>query len=344
VAILFFSGMNTNQKIKVLVIRFSSIGDIVLCSPVFRCLKKIPGKEIEVHLTTRKSFVSFTKNYPSLDKVIPLDNDTGDLIKELKKEEYDFVIDLHNNLRSIKVRNALGKPCQAFHKLNIQKWLLTNFKINRMPNVHIVDRLMDAASPLGIENDGLGLDFFIPDAERVEINSLPGQFHSGYIAFVIGGTHFTKRLPAEKILTICKKLKKPVVLLGGPEDATAGEFIALHSKNTVYNACGKYSLNGSASLVEQSAVVISHDTGLMHIAAALGKPIASIWGNTVPELGMYPYYPKNFPTEQSRIFEVKGLNCRPCSKIGYKKCPKKHFKCMQEIPTDEVAAWAGSFL
>jgi len=335
--------MTSKKKLKVLVIRFSSIGDIVLCSPVFRCLKKIPDKEIEVHLITKKAFVSFTQNYPGLDEVIPLEKDFKNLIKRLKTENYDFILDLHNNLRSLRVKTALGKPSRAFKKLNIQKWLLTNLKINKMPDVHIVDRLMEAARPLGIVNDGKGLDYYIPDNEKVNIEDIGEAFLDGYVGFVIGGTYATKRLPTEKIIDICIKLKKPVVLLGGPEDQKTGDDIVNAVGEKVKNACGKYSLNQSASLVEQADAIISHDTGLMHIAAAFQKPIASVWGNTAPELGMYPYFPDDFPSSGHRIFEIKDLYCRPCSKIGYDKCPKKHFRCMNEISTDSVAGWVNQW-
>jgi ADP-heptose:LPS heptosyltransferase len=334
--------MLEKRKIKVLVIRLSSIGDIILCSPVLRCLKKIQGTEIETHLLTKKSYLSFTSNYLYVDKIYAVEKGLRQVIKELKKNEYDFVLDLHNNLRTLRVRRALGKPSGAFHKLNIEKWLLTNFKIDRLPRIHIVDRLMDAAKPLGIENDGFGLDFFIPKRDRVDLKSLPTKFQKGYTGFVIGGTYATKRLPADKIIDICRKLDKPVILLGGPEDKDTGDFIAYQSGDKVLNSCGSYSLNQSASLVEQAQTIISHDTGLMHIAAAFSKPIASVWGNTVPELGMYPYFPKEYPAENSRIFEIKPLYCRPCSKIGYNKCPQKHFRCMNEIPTQEIADWVNS--
>lgn len=331
--------MSSKSHIKVLVIRFSSIGDIVLCSPVLRCLKKISGKSVEVHFLTKIQFASFAGNYPYIDKIHTLENDLNKTIAELKPENFDFVLDLHNNLRSFRVKHALGKPSAAFRKLNTKKWLLTNFKIDRLPRIHIVDRLMEAASPLGVTNDGQGLDFFIPDFQQVAVSKFPEAYREGYVAFVIGGTYSTKRLPNDQIVAIIKMLNYPVILLGGPEDKQTGEEIEKLLPGKAYNGCGAFSLNGSASLVEQSAAVISHDTGLMHIAAALHKPVASVWGNTVPELGMYPYYPSYREDIPHKIFEIKNLSCRPCSKIGYKKCPKGHFKCMNEINPKEVAGW-----
>ena len=126
---------------------------------------------------------------------------------------------------------------------------------------------------------------------------------------------------------LCEKLFEPIVLLGGPEDASRAEEIVEAVGAKVFNACGKFKLDESASLVEQASWIITHDTGLMHIAAAFNKQIYSVWGNTIPQFGMYPY----MTASNSKIIEVQGLGCRPCSKIGYDKCPKGHFKCMQEI-------------
>ena len=334
--------MQSSAKIKVLVIRFSSIGDIVLCTPVIRCLKNIPDKDTEVHFLTKKSFAGFLSANPHIDKIHTLGKSLKSVITLLKQENYDYIVDLHNNLRSLRVKLALGKPSGSFNKLNKQKWLLTNFKYNRMPDIHIVDRYMAAAAPLGIKNDHKGLDFFIPHADKIKPEDLPEGFGDGYTAFVIGGTYATKRLPDDMIVDICRKLLKPVILLGGPEDADAGYRIAAAVGQKVFNACGKYSLNASASLVEQATAIISHDTGLMHIAAAFGKPVASVWGNTVPELGMYPYQPGP-KANASQIFEVRELSCRPCSKIGYNQCPKKHFRCMKNQDINAIAQWANNF-
>ena len=196
-----------------------------------------------------------------------------------------------------------------------------------MPPKHIVDRYLAPAAPLGIKNDGLGLDYFIPEKDEVALTCLPETHRNGYVGFAIGAQHFTKRLPLEKIIEACQNLNRPIMLLGGKEDFDTGEQIRQHFENQqkkiIYNACGQYNLNQSASLVKQADIIVSHDTGLMHIAAAFQKKIISIWGNTVPEFGMYPY------KTDFEVLEVKGLSCRPCSKIGYNKCPQGHFKCMR---------------
>ena len=320
---------------KILIIRFSSIGDIVLTTPVIRCVKQqLPGTEI--HFAVKKAFLPIVESNPYIDKIHLLEDDLKDLTRKLKAEKFDFIIDLHKNLRSWQIRSALKVPSACFPKINIQKWLLTRLKIDIMPDVHIVDRYFKAVAPLGVSNDFKGLDYFIPAKEEFNLDSLPEKFRGGYTVFVIGAKHATKRLPEPKIIDICKKMDSPVLLLGGPEDAPVADRISASCGPLVLSMCGKISLNRSASLVQQARVVITHDTGLMHIAAAFRKKIISIWGNTVPKIGMYPYMPGD--EINSIIIEVKGLKCRPCSKLGYDRCPRGHFKCMEGIEVDEVVS------
>ena len=301
----------------------------MLTSPVVRCLKQQLNSS-EIHFLTKKSFASIVENNPNVDKVFGFEKNVDEALAELKKENYECVIDLHNNLRSMQVKRALGKPSKSFNKLNIEKWLLVNLKINRLANKHIVDRYFETVAHLSIKNDLKGLDFFIDAKNEVDISSLALELHNDFVAFVIGAKHNTKKLPVEKIISICKKLNRPVILIGGKEDFENGKEIEAGVKNQelrIYNACGKYNLQQSASLIKQAEKVITHDTGMMHIAAAFKKNIISVWGNTVPEFGMYPY----LPGRENKIVEVKNLSCRPCSKIGFEKCPKGHFKCMNEI-------------
>lgn len=313
------------MPLKVLVIRFSSIGDIVLTTPVVRCLKT-QRPDIELHYVTKASYQFLITDNPYIDKIHVLEDSLWGLIGKLRQEKFDVVIDLHNNLRTLQLKTALGVESYSFNKLNWEKWLFVNLKVKAMPNVHIVDRYLDAARKLGVTNDDRGLDYFIPYKDIIEPDWLPVTHQNGYVAYAIGGQHETKKLPLARMTELCQKINYPIVLLGGKEDAENGEAIerAL-GKERVYNACGKCNFNQSASLVQQSKLVFSHDTGLMHVAAAFKKKVYSIWGNTVPEFGMYPYQ-TNFV-----ILENRQLSCRPCSKIGNKRCPKGHFKCMNEL-------------
>lgn len=312
-----------SKTLKILVVRFSSIGDIVLTTPVVRMLKT--QLNTEVHFLTKAPFVSLFKNNPYVDSVFQIDKSINEVISDLKKENYDYVIDLHSNLRTQILKLKLGVSTKSFNKLNWEKFLLTNFKTNILPDVHIVDRYLDTVKFLGITNDNKGLDFFLSDADKVDLAESPKD----YIAFVIGGQHATKILPTAKIISICKKLNKAVLLIGGPDDKARGDEISKASG--AINTCGDHSLLQSAFLIKNSAYVISHDTGMMHIAAAFKKKIYSVWGNTIPEFGMYPY----LSDKNSKMIEVQNLSCRPCSKIGFDKCPKGHFKCMQEIDENQ---------
>lgn len=318
---------------KFLIIRFSSIGDIVLTTPVVRCLKK-QVLTAEVHFLTKPGFKSIVETNPFIDKVHYLQDDFEAMIAALKQEDYDYVIDLHHNLRTLKVKRALAKKSFSFNKLNIGKWLLTNFKVNKLPDVHIVDRYLDTLQSFGVKNDNAGLDYFIPEQDRIKESDIPTSHHAGYIGVVIGAALNTKRYPIDKVKALCASIHHPIILLGGKEDAANGDLIAETDRVKIYNACGKFNLNESADLVRRSKLIISNDTGLMHIATAFFKPIISLWGNTVPEFGMYPYLPGK--PQSFDIMEVKGLSCRPCSKIGYNKCPKKHFKCMELIKPEDV--------
>jgi len=330
---------------KILILRFSSIGDIVLTTPVIRTVKTQLDKA-EVHYATKVQYRDLFEANPYIDQMHYLGDSLPALIRELKREQFDYVIDLHHNLRTFQIKRALGVPSRSYNKLNIEKWLMVNLKIDQLPNLHIVDRYMKTVESLGVKMDALGLDFFIPDKDVVPAEWLPEGFRDEYVVYAIGAQHSTKKLPINKMIELCDRINKPVVLLGGQEDRATGDEVTLffsregehastseglrrlNKKTIVYNGCGKFSLNQSASIVKLSRCVFTHDTGLMHIAAAFKKEIYSIWGNTIPSFGMYPYRTKFTVLENNRI------SCRPCSKIGHAACPKGHFKCMNELVLD----------
>jgi len=320
---------------KILIVRFSSIGDIVLTTPVIRCVKQ-QLEDAEVHYLTKSAFAPILSANPHIDKLFTIDKDVSECIDDLRSENYDHVVDLHNNLRTAILKRGLKKPTSVLNKINFQKWLKVNFKIDRLPHTHIVERYLKTVEKLGVANDGQGLDYFIPDEDEVAVSSLPSSHQNGYVGFVIGARHNTKILPLAKIIAICNNLSKPVVLLGGKEDVHSAEEIAAAVGIHVYNACGKYNINQSASLVQQAEKIITHDTGLMHVAAAFKKEIISIWGNTIPEFGMYPYRTDHGKNGAGKIMEVRDLECRPCTKLGFTTCPKGHFKCMEEIDESEI--------
>ncbi|MBK8554799.1 MAG: glycosyltransferase family 9 protein [Lewinellaceae bacterium] len=315
---------------KILVLRFSSIGDIVLTTPVMRCLKRQSGAT--VHVLTKARFAETLDGNPHVDRLWLFDKSVQEVLPALRQEQYDWVIDLHNNIRSWRLIWSLRRPFRRFNKLNLQKWMLVQLGINVLPDLHIVDRYLATVRHLGVENDGLGLDFFVSD--RADADILPLIPQTPFLAFALGANHNTKRLTYEQILVVCQQSKIPVVLLGGPAEAQMGIDIAAQCGEKVWNACGKLNLQGSAAVMGKAAVVLTHDTGLMHIAAALRKPIVSVWGNTVPEFGMYPFFPKG--EGRGVMVQTEGLPCRPCSKIGFSECPKGHFQCIRSIPSSTI--------
>jgi len=319
--------------VRFLIIRFSSIGDIILTTPVVRHLRK-QVENAEIHYLTKGSYASLLEANPYIDKVHSYDGNMKSCISILKEEQFDYVIDLHHNTRSARIKYELKRIAFTVDKLNWKKWLYVTFKRDRMPNIHMVDRNLDTIQSYIEYRDELGLDYFIPEKEKISSASLPESFRQAYVGFSIGAQHETKKLPLESLVKLCRKLKHPIIILGGPGDKTTGEAIvsALPGKK-ILNACGQYNIHQSASLVRQAKVLITHDTGLMHIGAAFQLKIISIWGNTVPQFGMYPYR----ANPSSVQFEVPDLSCRPCSKIGYQKCPKGHFKCMLNQDLESIA-------
>jgi len=329
---------------KVLIIRFSSIGDIVLTSPVVRCLKKqLPG--VKVHFCTKIQYKNLVEHNPYIDRIHFLNDSLIELKKELKTEKFDYVIDLHNNIRTLILKFYLGIKSKTYDKLRFQRQLLATFSLPLPKPNHVVNRYMKILDELGVKYDGKGLDFFMDQKDEIENDQLPESHRSGYIAFVMGGTAYTKMLPIHKMIELCDKINRPIILIGGKEDFVNGEKIsdffnksknsepyevglkALNKKTQIFNGCGKFNIGQSAYLVKEADAVFSHDTGFAHISAAFEKTIFGIWGGTVP-LYFYPFETK------FTLLENKTLKCRPCSKNGKNSCPKKHFKCMKENPLD----------
>ncbi len=314
---------------RLLFIRFSAIGDIVLASPALRCAKQqIPG--VEIHFLTKKSMKAVSEANPYVDRFHYFDKDLSATIQELKACKFDYIIDLHKNLRTLRIRLALGVPCLSYNKLSVEKFLLTKFQVNRMADRHISLRSVDALAPLGVVYDGKGLDYFVP-SEVIQ----PVFFPEGYVALVIGASYATKKLPLESLKVLCSQIPHPIVLVGGKEEVADGESLALLDPTRILNTCGTYSLHESALIVQKSKVVISHDTGMLYIACAFEKNVIAIWGATSPALQVEPFMPVD---SKAQVFQsiVTDLTCQPCSNFGTKTCPKGHFACMKQQDLPEI--------
>jgi ADP-heptose:LPS heptosyltransferase len=305
--------------VKILVVRFSAIGDILLTFPVVEALQhKYPSAEI--HFLTKPSNKSVLELLSG--KVHPrfLQESLVQTAKQLRRERYDLVIDLHNNLRTFLLQALMLKGSwNRFRKLNFQKWLFTSFKWNTLPKVHVVERYAQAAKvnpalvTLVVNNPAL--------------DSLP----SNYVAWVLGATFSTKQYPLSKLIETIERLDMPIVLLGGDKENTLASSLQAHFPSLI-SLVGKTSLAEAALVLSKAKVVVTNDTGLMHLAAFYEKPMVCIWGNTVPDFGMYPY-------QSAPVFhaQVSDLSCRPCSKIGHNTCPKGHFQCMLNQHSVEIS-------
>jgi ADP-heptose:LPS heptosyltransferase len=328
---------------KILVVQFLSVGDVILSTPVLRLLKTQLDNS-EVHFACRLSNKPVVEANPYIDKAFYL-GEVNELTNELRAEKYNYVIDLTNNLVTRILAWRLGAKSLHYKNLNLRKWLLANAKINLLPNAHRVDRYIAMLSSLTIKNDALGLDYFIPEHDQVPMDWLPETHRNGYVVFALNAQHATQLLPVKRMIELCDKINRPIILLGNHEDFEKGEAIKkffertidlsyekglqeLGKKTIIYNGCGLFNINQTASLIKQARYIFTHDSAQMHIAAAFRKEIFSIWGSSIPMFGNYPYRTK------FTVLEKANLSCRPCSITGHAKCPRGHFKCMNEIVFD----------
>jgi ADP-heptose:LPS heptosyltransferase len=321
---------------KILVIRFSSMGDIIYTTPVIRCLKQqLPG--CEIHFLTKEQFKYIYDQNPNLTKLHFLKPTLKETIADIKSEAFDLIIDLHNNLRTALIKIATQIPSSTYKKDAIKKWLALKFKWHTLfAKDHLVDRYMKTVEFLGVTNDNKPIDYYISGAYKLE-DILPESHQHGFVGFIIGATHNTKRMPNDKIIKVCEGINGPIVLLGGTDVKENAQEITNVLGPRVYSTCGITNLDQSVFLVSKATKIIGFDTGLTHIAEGFNVPIASVWGSTTPDLlGVFPYKVKN------ALVVGIDLPCRPCSKFGQEKCPLGHFKCMKNIPEEVIVDFANN--
>ena len=308
---------------KILIIRFSSIGDIVLTSPVVRCIKL--QTHAKVHFLIKEQYVSILESNPYVDKIIPVNKSLTKLVQLLRMEQYDYVVDLQNSFRSYWLKIRLNNNSYTVNKQNWKKFLSIYFGINLLKD-HVVDRYFKTIKSLNIVNDFKGLDYFICDDLNLDV-IVSGKF----LVWCIGASYEQKTLSINQIVQVCNNLTIPCLLLGGNNEFTKGEMIIQETtNNSIFNMCGKLSLDESAYYIKKSEVVLTGDTGLMHIAAAFHKKIISFWGCTKPLLGFSPYMPAN--TSFQLVF---APNKRPCSKHG-NYCQLTKDGCVKKIESEEI--------
>jgi len=311
------------KKLKILVIRFSSIGDIILTTPIIRCLKQQLNSEID--FLTKNKYERLLVRNPNIRDIFALTDSSEYIMQILRSKEYDFVVDLQNNLKSFKLRLALGAKSFVFSKENLKRYILIYFGIDLLNN-HIVDRYFKTVNKLNVYNDNKGLDYFLPDSFDINFN-----IDQDYICWCIGGAHERKKLSVIQISDVISQLEIPVILIGASnEKALSTEIIASIKSDNVYDFCGETSIEESAYLVKNSSLVLTNDTGMMHIASAFDNPIISFWGCTKPSLGFGAYMPKNISESV-----ITHLSDKPCSKHG-KYCKFESKGCIKEIASEDI--------
>jgi ADP-heptose:LPS heptosyltransferase len=318
---------NSSPK-RILIIRFSSIGDIVLTFTVASTIKSL-YPHCTIDFVTKPQFKELLNACPDLDTIYTLTGTVAQLRKEIDFNQYDAILDLHHNLRSrILLGFQFGKVYR-FPKNNIEKWLLTTFKTRPKIIRHVTERYLETLSAYTkAPIVGIAPAYRVPDASKIDIKETFQVEPSKYVAVAIGAQFATKRMPTDLLVELIQKINLPVLLLGAKEDQlTANEILEQCTSNIIFSAVGTATIHESAWLVKNAKALLTHDTGLMHIGASFEVPLHVIWGNTTRDFGMYPYR-----VEQEQVFnyEVSGLSCRPCSKIGHQSCPKGHFSCMRQ--------------
>lgn len=320
----------TSYRVKVLVIRLSSMGDIVLTTPVLRSLQTQLQGDVEIHFLTKQSFAFLLEANPRVSKVHTFSKTVQEVLPQLEAEQFDYIIDLHNNIRSAVVKRRLKCLAFVFDKLNWQKWLLVNTGWNRMPDVHVVDRYMATLKAFSVVDDGLGLEYYFPDQQGLPEDRVKSLQQQPFLAVVVGGAHAGKRPSSAVLANWLKTVQHPVVLIGGKEDRLDADLVA--AQIPCINWVGELTVHQSAQVVQMAHVVLTGDTGMMHIASAFNRPIVSVWGCTTPQLGMAPYRPH----PASVVVEPIGRKKRPCSKLGNRCKYGMDHKCIDQITPEQV--------
>lgn len=310
---------------RILVVRFSSIGDIVLCSPILRLLKSaFPNCTID--FLTKQCFANILDNNPYIQNVYCWESKES--LNLLKGNNYSLIVDLHSNLRSFMVKARLWHvPAVSLSKKSLQKWLYVKTKWSIFQVSNVVEREVDLLKVFGIQWDGLGLDIF--PSNEFSGSDLPQE----YVVLALGGTYKTKQMPLELVASIIQNMPIPVVLIGGEAEKGIAANLSSQFSNETINLTGQLSILDSANIMKGAKWVYSGDTGMAHIAAAVGTNLTIVWGNTSAYFGMVP------PAKLGKVVlnvEAVNLSCHPCSKLGFDDCPKGHFMCMKGHKGDRI--------
>ena len=309
---------------KILIIRLSSFGDIILTFPLINLIRnKFP--QVHISFLVKEKYADLVRLNPKVNEVITLWGTNEDAIKrEISASGYDIVIDLQNNPRS-RIMTAGLSNIFRFKKNNFKKFLLVKFKINKLQDSEPVYKryIRSVEEPLGITEDEMKFTTSDLSFEKSDIDN-------DYVVIAPSSRHFTKTYPKEKFVEYINSHPDERFILVGDNSETDIGICSFIKENTgsTDNLCGQLSYSELAGVISGSDKVICNDSGILHLAEALGKKVTALFGSTVKEFGFFPQL------EGSIVHEVEGLKCRPCSHIGLPECPLEHFKCMNDIKFD----------
>jgi heptosyltransferase-2 len=310
-----------NSLNRILIIRLSSLGDILLTTPLVRSLKK-KYPHIFIDFLLREEYADIYKHNPYINKLFMIKRESKTIPEELSSTKYDLIIDLQNNFRSAGIKKKIkSEEIRLFVKRTVDKLLLVNFKINKLKDAEQIP-IRYVSSLENFQLDDEGLDLFTGD-----INPSINNKEKKYIGFAPGSRHFTKTWPKEYYINLGKKLNDEgytIVLFGGKDDKDLCNEISKEIPASI-DLSNDNDLLSTAVNMKECLAIVCNDSGLMHAACAMKIPVLVFFGSTVHEFGFTPFRNKNL------ILENNTLTCRPCSHIGREYCPKKHFKCMREV-------------
>jgi lipopolysaccharide heptosyltransferase II len=321
----------------ILAVRFSSIGDVVLTTPLLRAIR-LGYPAARLTALTKDAFVPLLSHNPRLDRVIGFKpgHSLRALASELRSQRFTHLLDLHDSLRSRALRLLVPGNWSSYPKHRLARSLLIHTKRDAYRDRRPVpERYFSAARGLRIEPDGGPPElFWAPEAETEVVDWLRANRAEGLhpVALAPGAAHATKRWPTEYWQAVLGKLvaqENPVVLVGGSDDNPLCSRLAADFRGRVLNAAGRFGLQQTAALLKRAPVLVSGDTGVMHMATAVGTPLVALFGPTVRQFGFFPY------SQRARVLQV-DLGCRPCTSKGGPRCPRGHHRCMRDLTPDMV--------
>jgi lipopolysaccharide heptosyltransferase II len=336
---------------KILVIRLSSIGDIILTTPLLRSLRSAYPEALITYLT-KGQYAELLSGSPFINELILFDKKEGfkglkKLKQQLKDQHFDIYLDIHKNWRSRYLRIGLGvKTASTYPKYIFRRTMLIWFKLNFYRHIKPVYlRYFESVRKLGVHDDGKGTDIYVPvmkiEKVREILSSLGFQFNKPLVVICPGATYYNKRWKPDGFIETARYLIREksafIIIHGGKEDMTLSKELTLKIGSGAASLAGMLSLSESAALLRLSTLVIANDSGLLHLAQSQKKPVVGIYGPTTRELGF-------FPIDQNSTAIETSLPCRPCTAKGLNYCPKRHFRCMNDITAQQVIQAALAYL